>query len=213
MKGNTRMKIDDKDVTRLKERKLVGTEGDRNGTIESANSIHRKEIICVDYTPLKDLLFDAVNNYLFIDDEVYPFKDAHHMYDYISKNMMNDYSNLHLPDEFDFEYRIATDDELERAMPFEKLIKNRIQEITIEDLQNIKQFEDYYLAAIYNMICLHKEEEDVDTLVKLFFLDFEDSIDFEDKAELDPNWIGYFETTESLIETVTMFVRKFKDQR
>ena len=97
-----------------------------------------------------------------------------------------------------FNVRTASADDIEGAVKFQRLLQERIPLVTLEDLYHIKRLEDLYLIGLHDCMIWHRDITDLDKMTEAVL----------GEAGF-PEWFELFDSIDGVIETVTMFAKRF----
>lgn len=144
----------------------------------------------------KKFLFDVQRDMVIIGDisVIYSGKE-YHLVDDILFGLAGDI--ISLSNEI-YSIRPATENDYADAVSFQTLLQRRIPQVSLMDLYKIRRFEDYYLTDFHDCMLYRKDIADEEIMVGEIF------------AMMGyPSWFHLFDSDEGVVETVTMFVRKF----
>ncbi len=85
---------------------------------------------------------------------------------------------------------------------FQTLLQERIAKVTLEDLHSVTRLEDVFLADFHDCMTWHTDITDENELVETV------------SREMGyPRWFDLFDSMDGAIETMTMFAKKFIEER
>ncbi len=207
--ANDKTSNENEGVSEMKENMRIGEDVTMDGTFELYLKLDR-DTHNVNLT-LKDAdqrdlhhvtgkpLFNGTDKTLFVGDVAIEVKDNSRMTELLFE-MADDGPYPLLMD--GLEIRKATEQDLANAMSFQASLQDRIRNITPTELHTtISRFEDTYLASFDDAMREHRGEDDA-TLA-----------DYIIGAQGYPYWFDLFDSLDGVIETVMMFVKKFRDEQ
>ena len=201
--------INKKGVSEMKENMRIGEDVAMEGTFELYLKLdrdtHNVDLTLKDETEMElhhvtgKPLFNGTDNTLLVGDIAIEVKDTFRMTELLFE-MADDGPYPILME--GLELRKATEQELANAMSFQESLQDRIKNITPKDLhKTISRFEDFYLASFDDVMMEHRGADTVSLV---------DFILGECGGEY---WFDLFDSLDGVIETVKMFVVKFKDEQ
>lgn len=141
------------------------------------------------------ILFNPQKHVVIIGNKAIKYRDEHEMINQIVNYLINDPVTLR---HTFFNVRTATADDMDGAVNFQKLLQERIPLVTVKDLYHIKRLEDHYLMSFHDCMIWHRGITDADKMTEAVL------------AETGyPEWFDLFDSIDGVIETVTMFAKRF----
>lgn len=101
-----------------------------------------------------------------------------------------------------FDVRTASAEDFEGAISFQMLLQNRIPMVTLEELYSIKRLEDVYLSDFHDCMLWHKNVTDEKMMAEAVVC-----------AMGYLRWFNLFDSKDGLIETLTMFAKRFIEEK
>ena len=101
-----------------------------------------------------------------------------------------------------FDVRTASAEDFEGAISFQMLLQNRIPMVTLEELYSIKRLEDVYLTDFHDYMKWHTDMTDEKEMAKAVIC-----------VMGCPRWFELFDSKDGIIETVTMFAKRFIEEK
>lgn len=153
----------------------------------------------VSYVAETRILFNPQKHVVIIGNTAIEYHDEHEMINQIV-NYLNNYP-ITLRHTI-FNVRTATADDMDGAVKFQKLLQERIPLVTLKDLYHIKRLEDFYLMEFHDCMIWHRGITDADKMTEAVL------------AETGyPEWFDLFDSVDGVIETVTMFAKRFIEEK
>lgn len=94
------------------------------------------------------------------------------------------------------------DDFIGGVASFQTLLQERIAKVTLEDLHSVTRLEDVFLADFHDCMTWHTDLTDENEMVEAV------------SREMGyPRWFDLFDSMDGAIETMTMFAKKFIEEK
>lgn len=101
-----------------------------------------------------------------------------------------------------YNVRTASVDDFENAVSFQMLLQNRVSAVTLHDLYSINRLEDAFLSDFHDCMLWHKNVTDEKMMAEAVV-----------RAMGYPRWFNLFDSKDGLIETLTMFAKRFIEEK